>query len=368
MAIINFAHREITAKVVYYGPPGAGVNTNVKTLYDLAPVDERSRLHKFGPGNETERTWYFDYVPAGGGDVDGFSLRFRVYSIPGGLTHAAHRREVLKGTDAVVFVADARPGKDQINLDSLLDLERSLKQEGIEMAAIPMVLQVNHTDSTNARPADEVVFDLNPYGFPVVRAVARAAKGVLETHDKVTAVTTARIRENLSGNETAITLTAVHRNTRLRDEDIIARHLSAIEAEERAARLSGGEGWDDVPVGGEIEVPYQPDDFAGTRPVQLLGAAIDGDEIHLDLVMERLSGGTPRRLHVHLANRPTDAPPLPRVATLTASEPRVTDSLPEIVEIRTPPPPSDFPPVWYGIAGLASGILIGLLIGVLALL
>ena len=83
-----------------------------------------------------------------------------------------------------------------------------------------MVIQVNHADATNARRTDEVAFDLNPYGFPVISAIARSAKGVIETHDKATSVTTTRIRDNLAGNETAITLTAVHRATRLRDDEM----------------------------------------------------------------------------------------------------------------------------------------------------
>src|SRR5690606_17221679 len=107
--------------------------------------------------------------------IKGFSLRFRVYAVPGGVTHAGHRREILRRTDAVVFIADARLDADQANLESLLDLEGLLREDGVEMAAIPMVIQVNRTDDPNARPAEQVVFDLNPYGFPVIEAVASDA-------------------------------------------------------------------------------------------------------------------------------------------------------------------------------------------------
>ncbi len=373
MAVLNFAHREITAKVVYFGAPSAGTSTNVRTLYDLLPVEERSQLHAFGPAEEDEQTSYFDYVPRSGEEVQGFTLRFRVYAIPGGLRHPAHRREILRGTDAVVFVADARTSRSAENLESLLDLEGLLQAEGLEMAEIPMVLQVNRTDDAKARPADDVVYDLNPYGFPVVEAVARDSKGVLEAHERVNGVTVARIRDNLAGRGTAISLTAVHQEDREQEEAIIARHLAATAAAERRAREETDPAeFDELQTAGEIEVPYQPADFANTRPRRVLKAEIKGDDIHLDLIMQQEKGGTPRRLQVVLQSQPMSSP------TLTAGRSSVTpvveepsgllETLPDRIELRGPATRSDFPPLWYGIAGLASGVVIGILTGVIFLL
>ena len=165
-------------------------------------------------------------------------MRCRVYSVPGGLSHPAHRREVLQGIDAVVFVADARGGANQANLDSLLELEVALKAQGVEMASIPMVIQVNHTDAEDARTSDDVVFDLNPYGFPVVTAIATEETGVLEAHQGVTEATLSRIRSNLSGQETAITLTTMHEEVRPKGDEVIRRHLEAIADYDVAVRLN----------------------------------------------------------------------------------------------------------------------------------
>src|SRR5690606_38274564 len=115
------------------------------------------------------------------------------------------------------------------NLESLLDLEGLLREDGVEMAAIPMVIQVNHTDDPNARPAEQVVFDLNPYGFPVIEAVASDALGVLEAHEQVASVTIHRIQDNLAGRDTAITLTALYDPRRESDDEVVSRHLAAIE-------------------------------------------------------------------------------------------------------------------------------------------
>jgi hypothetical protein len=373
MALINFAHREITAKVVYFGAPGAGTNTNLQVLHETVRAGERSRLHEFGPGEEAERTRYFDYVPEGTAPITGFSTRFRVYSMPGGLLHPIHREEVLKGTDAIVFIADARPGKDQVNVDALLELERALAEQGIEMASLPMVIQVNHTDGPDAVPSEKVVYDLNPYGFPVTEAVAKDAIGVGQTHKKIVGITVSRIRDNLSGSETSITLTAVHRATRDRDEDIIQRHIEAIAHAEHQTQTSGD--FASLPRGDEYELPFQPREFVGTRPVEVRSVHMEGDRIVLDVVTERINGGQPKVLALVLVNRPTDAAPLPMPVTSShtpapvSSTSPATASLPDKIELpsqmRQTEDQGPDASIWVGIAGLVGGLLAGLLLGFL---
>jgi signal recognition particle receptor subunit beta len=374
MALINFAQREITAKIVYFGAPGAGTNTNVRTLFDLLPVQEKSRLHQFGPSQVTEQSWYFEYVPPEGGLVTGFSTRYRVYSLPGGLDHEAHREEVFRGADSVVFVADARGSRALANIDSLLELERLLKGQGLELAAIPLVIQVNHTDADDARTAEEVVVDLNPFGFPVVSAIARLSRGVLETHQQLTTRTSDRIRDNLAGGQTAITLTAMPRRVTERDDDVIAKHVAAIEAAERPGDRPSLEyaitdiqrglaaGFRQLAPGPRLEMGLQPKDFLGSRPIYLLGSKLDGDQIVVDIVMARMSGGEPRRLAVVLANRPATATPIPKTPAPAKRE--MVTGVPERID-PIHPEPADFPPVWYGVAGIAGGTAVGILIGFL---
>ena len=388
MALINLAHREITAKVVYFGAPGAGSNTNVRTLYEVLPVKEKSRLHHFGPVTSKEESWYFDYVTEAE-LVSGFAMRLRVYSMPGGIDDAVHRKEVLKGTDSVVFVADARQSRAAANVDALIELERLLKGHGVELATIPLVIQVNHTDADDARDPAAVVVDLNPYGFPVVAAMARSHRGVLEAHDRVATETAARIRENLAGNEASIALTAIHREAIERDDEVIARHVEAISADRgQRGHPQMGLGTADsevsayhgLEVGLRLELPFQPREWVGLKPIALLETRFEGDGVAVELVMDRLAGGEPRRLTVFLANRPVDTTPLPRAQPSTGSSPRgslgglstqatlpvlgdtATSKLPDRMDMPKPEP-ADFPPVWYGVIGIAGGVLLGLLLG-----
>ncbi len=388
MAIIDFAHREITAKVVYFGAPGAGSNTNVDRLFELVPVNERGRLHRFGADDDDDASLFFDYVPQGGGQIGVFTTRYRVYSMPGGVKNATHREEVLRGADAVVFVADAREGRGQGNLDNLIELEGLLAEFDLALVSIPLVFQVNHSDAPSARTVAEVVYDLNPYGFEVVAAVARQGRGVLETHDRIVAVTAARIGESLAGNQAAISLTAVNRAARERDDDVIRRHVAAIRSGDsgeepvdgalaakgrgepppaRSARVMAYAAAPEVDV---VRLPFQPRSMAGTRPVHVLSARVEDGAVHLDVVAERLSGGDPRRVRVVLENRPigelglTGSSPT-QTASAPEDPPMITSSLPDQIEFPMTSHHLDLPPMWYGLGGLAGGVIAGLLMGFL---
>jgi signal recognition particle receptor subunit beta len=385
MATINFATREITAKIVYFGASGAGSNTNVQRLYEVLDGDEKSKLHKFGPGDVVERSWYFDYVPGGQQEVNGFRLCYRIYSLPGGLQLEAHREEVIDESDALVFVSDARPTRNSTNLDSMLELETLLSATGLQLATLPVVLQVNHSDHADARPPEDVAYDLNPYGFPVVSSCARDGTGVLATHEEVTAVLVARIRDNLSGSDAAVSLTAVHQPERESDFEIIRKHIDAITAHspstppELVDDVTGPPLTDDPSLlGGErIAVPFQHPAYVGCYPARVLAATVEGDTVRIDLAMQPMNPDEPpRRLSVELENRPADTPPLLRrgpseAQTAPPAEGRVFDYLPESVALEKKidalddDGPRDLPGLWYGVLGTAGGVVIGGLLGYL---
>jgi len=378
MATINFATREISAKIVYIGATGAGCNTNVRRLYESLDAKATSRLHMFGPEDTEERSWYFQYVPLDGPHVASFEMRYQVYSLPGGLDLAAHREEVLRAVDALVFVADARPDRVQANVDALLQLEQQLTSAGLELSAATVVLQVNHRDHTNALEIDQVASELNPFGFPVTEAVAVDGEGVLATHTEALAALEARVRDHLAGNESHLILDAVHDPEVPSDDDIVAGHVKAIEERSKAHATADIDAlterqFEHLPEGPGVEVPFQPREFLGSTPSRVLDVELHRDEVHIDLVMERMGGGTPRRLTVRLVNRPTDTPALDRAAPVNTAEPapesdRVFDYLPEAVEITTPgpvSPRSDLPPLAYGVIGVGGGVVIGALLSYL---
>jgi len=360
MATINFGTREITSKIVYFGASGAGCNTNVERLWRLVQSKRRSPLHRFGPKERQEESWYFDFVPMVEPPIEGFSVLWRIYSLPGGIDVVAHRDEVIEGVDAVVFVGDARSDRADTNVDHLQQLEALLKSIGVELSATPVTIQVNHTDSPNARPVAEVVAELNPFNFPVVPAVAKTREGVLETFTQTASAVLARVRDTLAGQDT-ITLSAVSTPDTVSDVEVVRRHMENIQA--RTEVTPHFESDRRPPTGApSIEIAFQPDEFIGCHPKQISHVQLEGDRIRIDIDMEPMSDGPGRPLTIWLVNRPTAALAVPPpVAPSAPPQDRVFDYLPPDGKLDLEPSPPDLPGLAYGVLGVSGGVLIGLL-------
>jgi signal recognition particle receptor subunit beta len=176
---LDFASRELTIKLVYYGPALSGKTTNLQALHKLADQASRGRLMTLE--TRDDRTLFFDLLPLrfkGEGDL---SLRLKLFTVPGQVIHASTRRLVLQGADGVAFVADSQIAETQNNASAFLDLKQNLKAHGLEMRDMPLVIQFNKRDLPNVR-SDEEVAQLAAKGRePVFTAVATEGTGVLET-------------------------------------------------------------------------------------------------------------------------------------------------------------------------------------------
>ena len=227
MAVINFARREIEAKIVYYGPALSGKTTNVSQTHDTLPEDDRGELRKLE--TKDERTLFFDYVPITRGDIAGFTIKFKLFSVPGQVFYKETRRIVLQGVDGVVFVADSSPERAQANVDCLMDLEDNLRHYKLELERTPLVIQFNKRDLSEVRPVQSMNADLNPLGVPIIEAIATDGVGVMETLEAVTGIVSARIRDGLAGRRTGVSLAAIDAREQQDDEQVVASYMSKIE-------------------------------------------------------------------------------------------------------------------------------------------
>lgn len=226
MATINFARREIEAKIVYVGPALSGKTTNVQVLHRLVPKGQRGELHQLS--TDTDRTLFFDFIPVELGQIAGFTAHFKLFTVPGQVYYQQTRRAVLQGADGVVFVADSSAGRAQANLDAMIDLEQNLRAHGLDLASIPLVVQLNKRDVEDALPAKSLASELNPFDVPVVESIAASGYGVLDTLYKITEIATRRIRENLSGQKNAVRLQAIQRDERESEQQVVDDYLSRI--------------------------------------------------------------------------------------------------------------------------------------------
>ncbi len=179
MASINYAAREISVKIVYYGPGLSGKTTNLQIIHKKVPKTNKSDMVSLA--TETDRTLFFDFLPLDLGKIKGFSAKFQLYTVPGQVYYNATRKLVLRGVDGIVFVADSAADKMDENLESLQNMEENLADYGYKREAVPLILQYNKRDLPNALPVDELNRILNKYNVPSTEAVAFKGQGVFES-------------------------------------------------------------------------------------------------------------------------------------------------------------------------------------------
>ncbi len=183
MVLVSYSGREINAKLVYYGPGLSGKTTNLEYIYGAIPQTHRGKMVSMK--TKTERTLFFDFLPIQLGELSGFKTRFLLYTVPGQVYYNATRKLVLKGVDAVVFVADSKRGKMDENIESLENLRENLKEHGLELEKIPWVIQYNKRDLPDVYTIEELDRALNPQKVPSFEAVAKGGQGVIETFKTV---------------------------------------------------------------------------------------------------------------------------------------------------------------------------------------
>jgi len=179
MSFINYHTKEVNCKIVYYGPGLGGKTTNIQYVYQKTAGDAKSKMITLN--TENERTLFFDFLPLDLGEIRGFKTRFHLYTVPGQVFYEASRRLILRGVDGIIFVADSQVERMDANIESLLNLEKNLTEQGYDIEKMPIVVQWNKRDLPNISSQEDMQRQLNKRDLPSFDAVALEGKGVFET-------------------------------------------------------------------------------------------------------------------------------------------------------------------------------------------
>jgi signal recognition particle receptor subunit beta len=195
VSLVNFTTREITCKIVYYGPGRSGKTTNLHYIYGRVPDSRRGRMVSLA--TQTDRTLFFDFLPIDLGQISGFTTRFQLYTVPGQVYYNATRRLVLQGADGVVFVADSQARQLDENLESLQNLQANLLDHAVDIRTMPLVLQYNKQDLPRELILQPIELDdaLNFRGVPSFPADALHGNGVFETLKSITELVLRRLAQ-----------------------------------------------------------------------------------------------------------------------------------------------------------------------------
>ena len=179
MPQLNLEAREITLKVVYYGPALSGKTTNLRQIHAKLAAGMRSEMVTLD--TQDDRTLYFDFLPVEFGAEGDFKIKLKLFTVPGQVLHRSTRRVVLAGADAVVFVADSQRSASSGNAYSYRDLEANLRANGLDITQMPTVVQFNKRDLPDIKPLDEIRKAWEGTGIPTIPGAAAKGEGVIET-------------------------------------------------------------------------------------------------------------------------------------------------------------------------------------------
>jgi signal recognition particle receptor subunit beta len=200
VSLVNYATREITCKIVYYGPGRSGKTTNLHYIHGQVPGDRKGQMVSLA--TQTDRTLFFDFLPIDLGSISGFTTRFQLYTVPGQVYYQTTRKLVLQGADGVVFVADSQARQLQENIESFQDLHANLAEQGVDARTMPLVIQYNKQDLppeliTSIPELDEA---LNFRGVPSYAADALHGPGVFETLRGISELVLRKLSAGRSGS------------------------------------------------------------------------------------------------------------------------------------------------------------------------
>ena len=196
---INYSRREITVKVVYYGPALGGKTTNLIQIH--AHVGENQRSELISLKTAEDRTLFFDFLELQLGKIGALAPRVQLYTVPGQARYEASRRLVLRGADGVVFVGDSQPERQKENLESWMGMRQHLASYGLDLQGFPVVVQLNKRDLPGAVGVDSFRQTLSlPGDAPLFEAVARDGRGVRETLRAIMERVVVRLRREISAS------------------------------------------------------------------------------------------------------------------------------------------------------------------------
>ncbi len=226
MALINYPLKEMTIKIVYYGPGLSGKTTTLRYIYENLPENKKGKIVTLS--TEGDRTFFFDFLPISTGKIGNFNTRIQLYTVPGQVFYENTRRMVLQGTDGAIFVADSQEVAMDANKESINSLYKNLKVNNIDIDAIPIVMAFNKRDLSNILPISELNKELNPNNYPYFETSALTGQGIMETLEETIKLTLKSVRKRYK-----------FQATEERDETVVFDKNALIEEEKRLNMVSG---------------------------------------------------------------------------------------------------------------------------------
>lgn len=174
MALTDPINRTHAAKILYWGPARCGKTENLKSIARCSPDSARA-LHLPPPHDAHTEMLRLDLGP-----MDGFDVSVHLCALHNTF-NLALGEPLLRGTDAVVFIVDSEPGREEDNQRAFDRLEKGIQAGGSSLDRMPLVLQYNKRDLPAAHSMETLRGLLAAPSHEEQEAVALRDEGTLDT-------------------------------------------------------------------------------------------------------------------------------------------------------------------------------------------
>jgi signal recognition particle receptor subunit beta len=178
MAKVMPESAQVNARILYWGIAGAGKRTSLEVVATRLRPDHRGELSetptRFDPSVS------YTMLPIELGDVAGIRTRIELVAVPGEPDHAPTRKQLLDEVDGVVLVIDSQESRIDENAAIVEELRKSVGDYARRLDELPLVVQYNKRDLSNAYVIDELHRRLRLGNATVFETVATDATGVLQ--------------------------------------------------------------------------------------------------------------------------------------------------------------------------------------------
>ena len=172
--LVDFANKQISTKLVFFGPAMSGKTTSVKWLFSR--FGDEKKLESIE--TTTGRTLFFDfgYLSLGMGDWD---VKANVWTATGQDYYAGTRSTVLAGSDGIILVFDSQREYVKNNIESWNEIRGFFGNKlGNE---IPLIICLNKMDIPGVINSDEMKKLLSLDGGTLVyETIATTGQNIVE--------------------------------------------------------------------------------------------------------------------------------------------------------------------------------------------
>ena len=137
----------------------------------------------------------YTVLPIELGDIAGTRTRIELVAVPGSPEQAPTRKQLLDGVDGIVLVVDAQADRVDENAAIVDELRKSLHDYARPLDDLPLVVQYNKRDLSDAYVIDELHRRMGLGGATVFETVASDANAVLQTLSTISKKVIRALRE-----------------------------------------------------------------------------------------------------------------------------------------------------------------------------